>query len=348
MLLIRPISGTDFPALLTMAQESGAGFTSLPLDEQKLAHKIVHSEQSFAADIQKPGDQGYLFVLEDTATGEILGASGIEAAVGLSNPLYHFHKSTVVHQCKELDIFNPVEVLTVGNDYTGATEICTLFLREPFRVGLNGRFLSKVRFMFMAEQPQRFSKLVIAEMRGAADEQGQPPFWNWLRNSFFNMEFSKADYLIGVGNKGFIADLMPRYPIYVDLLPEAARKVIGQVHENTVPALKLLENEGFMHRGYVDLFDAGPTVEAQLKQIKSVRQSHRAKVVITSDEALRKGQFQLAVCNCESREFRATVTDDCRFDPDSHSLYMSPAMADLLKVNEDELVRYLNLDKGAK
>ncbi|QSX35683.1 arginine N-succinyltransferase [Shewanella sedimentimangrovi] len=348
MLLIRPISGTDFPALLTMAQESGAGFTSLPLDEQKLAHKIVHSEQSFAADIQKPGDQGYLFVLEDTATGEILGASGIEAAVGLSNPLYHFHKSTVVHQCKELDIFNPVEVLTVGNDYTGATEICTLFLREPFRVGLNGRFLSKVRFMFMAEQPQRFSKLVIAEMRGAADEQGQPPFWHWLRKSFFNMDFSKADYLIGVGNKGFIADLMPRYPIYVDLLPEAARKVIGQVHENTVPALKLLENEGFMHRGYVDLFDAGPTVEAQLKQIKSVRQSHRAKVVITQDEALRKGQYQLAVCNCESREFRATVTDDCRFDPDTHSLYMSPAMADLLKVNEDELVRYLNLDKGAK
>jgi arginine N-succinyltransferase len=348
MLLIRPIQGTDFPALLTIARESGAGFTSLPLDEQKLSQKIAHSEHSFGADIQQAGDEGYLFVLEDTDTGEILGTSGIEAAVGLSNPLYHFHKSTMVHQCKELDIFNPVEVLTVGNDYTGVTEICTLFLREPFRVGLNGRFLSKVRFMFMAEQPKRFAKLVIAEMRGAADEEGQPPFWNWLRQSFFNMDFSKADYLIGVGNKGFIADLMPRYPIYVDLLPEAARRVIGQVHENTIPALKLLENEGFIHRGYVDLFDAGPTVEAQLKQIKSVRQSHRAKVVITQDEQLRKGVNQLAVCNCESKEFRATVSDDCRFDPESHSIFMSPAMADALKVGEGSLVRYLNLDKGAK
>ncbi|NMH67052.1 arginine N-succinyltransferase [Shewanella salipaludis] len=348
MLLIRPIQGSDYPALLNIARESGAGFTSLPLDEQKLTQKITHSEHSFAADISQPGDEGYLFVLEDTDTGEILGTTGIEAAVGLSTPLYHFHKSTVVHQCKELGVFNPVEVLTVGNDYTGVTEICTLFLREPYRVGLNGRFLSKVRFMFMAEQPKRFAKLVIAEMRGAADEQGQPPFWNWLQSNFFNMDFSAADLLIGVGNKGFIADLMPRYPIYVNLLPESARRVIGQVHENTVPALKLLENEGFNHRGYVDLFDAGPTVEAQLKQIKSVRQSHRARVVITADADARRGQNQLAVCNCESQAFRATVSDDCRFDSESHSLWMSPAMADALNVNDGDAVRYLNLDKGAK
>ncbi|MBT1445900.1 arginine N-succinyltransferase [Shewanella sp. JM162201] len=348
MLLIRPIQGSDFPALMTMARESGAGFTSLPLCENKLTQKIVHSEDSFNADVQAPGDQGYLFVLEDTLSGEILGVSGIEASVGLANPLYHFHKSTMVHQCKELDIFNPVEVLTLGNDYTGVSEICTLFLREPFRVGLNGRFLSKVRFMFMAEHPKRFSKLVIAEMRGAAGEDGQPPFWSWLRKSFLNMEFSKADYLIGVGNKGFIADLMPRYPIYVDLLPEAARDTIGQVHENTVPALKLLENEGFMHRGYVDLFDAGPTVEAQLKQIKSVRQSHRARVVINHDPLQCKGTSQLAVSNCDSKEFRATVSDECRLDTETHSLMMSPAMADLLKVTNGDSVRYLNLDKGAK
>lgn len=348
MLLIRPIQGSDFQALMTMARESGAGFTSLPLCERKLTQKIAHSEASFGADIDAPGEQGYLFVLEDTDTGEILGASGIEASVGLGSPLYHFHKSTVVHQCKELDIFNPVEVLTLGNDYTGVTEICTLFLREPYRVGLNGRFLSKVRFMFMAEHPKRFAKLVIAEMRGAADADGQPPFWGWLRETFFNMEFSKADYLIGVGNKGFIADLMPRYPIYVDLLPKAARDTIGQVHENTVPALKLLENEGFMHRGYVDLFDAGPTVEAQLKQIKSVRQSHRVKVVISHNPAELKGEFHLAVCNCDSKEFRATVSDECRLDTETHSIVMSPAMADVLNVVEGDLVRYLNLDKGAK
>lgn len=41
--------------------------------------------------------------------------------------------------------------------------------------------------------------------------------------------------------KTFIAELMPAYPIYISLLPEAARGVIGQVHPNTAPARAILE-----------------------------------------------------------------------------------------------------------
>jgi arginine N-succinyltransferase len=348
MLLIRPIQQSDYPALMQIAIESGAGFTSLPVNEQKLKQKIAHSEHSFAVDTDKPGSQGYLFVLEDTCTGEILGTSGIEASVGLSNPLYHFHKSTVIHHSNELNVFNPVEVLTMCNDYTGVSEICTLFLREPYRAGLNGRFLSKVRFLFMAEQPKRFAKLVIAEMRGVADDNALPPFWQWLQTYFFSIDFPTADHLIGIGNKGFIADLMPRHPIYVSLLPESAQKVIGEVHENTKPALKLLENEGFIHRGYVDLFDAGPTVEAQLKQIKSVRQSHKIEIRIEQDSDKRHGGVVLALCNTSSVNFRATFSDDVKLCTEQNVLLVSSEVADALKVQNGDFVRYLNLEKGAK
>lgn len=348
MLLIRPIVSADFAGLLQIATESGAGFTSLPLCERKLKHKIAHSEASFAAKVQAPGDQGYLFVLEDTDTGEIIGTSGIEAAVGLHNPFYHFHKSTVVHHCEELNVHNPVEVLTLCNDYTGVSEICTLFVREPYRVGLNGRFLSKIRFLFMAEHPERFSKLVIAEMRGEADENGIPPFWHWLQRTFFGVEFSTADHMIGLGNKGFIADLMPRYPIYVGLLPKEAQQVIGKVHQNTKPALNLLEKEGFINRGYVDLFDAGPTVEAQVKQIKSVRHSHKAMVEVVADNILAHGPNHLAICNSETADFRAVVSDHCLFDKHTQVLQISASIAAALKLASGESVRFLNLDKGVK
>src|SRR6218665_1012623 len=116
MLVIRPIRQSDYPVLMQIAEESGAGFTSLPVNEQKLKAKISRSEQSFAANIDTVGDQGYLFVLEDTSTGEIVGTSGIEASVGLQTPLYHFHKSTVVHHSNELNVFKQVEVLTMCND----------------------------------------------------------------------------------------------------------------------------------------------------------------------------------------------------------------------------------------
>ena len=342
MLLIRPIRQSDYPVLMQIAIESGAGFTSLPVNEQKLQAKIARSEQSFATAVEAMGDQGYLFVLEDTSTGEIVGTSGIEASVGLENPLYHFHKSTVVHHSKELDVFKQVEVLTMCNDYTGVSEICTLFLREPYRQGLNGRFLSKVRFLFMAEHPQRFSDRVIAEMRGAADSDGQPPFWHWLQKLFLTIDFPTADHLIGVGKKAFIAELMPRHPIYVGLLPECAQQVIGQVHQNTKPALKMLENEGFAHRGYIDLFDAGPTVEARLSQIKSVAASQKVKVKITDVQ----GEQTLAVANTELQGFRASFSKSAKFDADQQLLLLSSEFADTLRLHDGDMARFIVLDKA--
>jgi arginine N-succinyltransferase len=163
-----------------------------------------------------------------------------------------------------------------------------------------------------------------------------------LQSYFFSIDFPTADHMIGIGNKGFIADLMPRHPIYVSLLPKSAQDVIGQVHVNTAPALKLLENEGFIHRGYVDLFDAGPTVEAQLKQVKSVRSSHRCKVAIGEPSA---GPV-LAIANPQVAGFRATISELAQIDGDR--IIITQAMADALQVKADDEVRYLNLERGAK
>ena len=165
--------------------------------------------------LQQPGEEGYLFVMEDTAAGEIVGVSGIEGAVGLSNAFYHYHLGKVVHHSARHNVYNALQTLTLCNDYTGVSELCTLFLREPYRKGRNGRVLSKYRLLFMAQFRERFAKQVIAEMRGISDEDGRSPFWAWLEKHFFTMDFPSADYLTGIGEKTFIAELMPRFPIYV-------------------------------------------------------------------------------------------------------------------------------------
>ncbi|MGR5543061.1 arginine N-succinyltransferase, partial [Vibrio campbellii] len=83
----------------------------------------------------------------------------------------------VVHSSPKLGVNNVVKLLTFGNNYTGCSEICTLFLRPSFRQGLNGRLMSKCRFLMMAEHPERFSKTIFAEMRGVSDDDGNSPFW---------------------------------------------------------------------------------------------------------------------------------------------------------------------------
>ncbi len=97
---------------------------------------------------------------------------------------------------------------------------------------------------------------------------------------------------------------MPRLPIYINLLSKEAQEVIGKVHENTVPALKLLENEGFVCRDYVDIFDAGPTVECDMRNIESVRHSFRAKVKISEHSS---SQDYLLV-NTSFENFRGVVS----------------------------------------
>ncbi len=324
MKIIRPIRANDYQDLHQIAVDSGHGFTSLPVNETLLRNRIKSSEASFDKTVSQPGDESYLFVMEDTETGEVVGTSGIVAAVGLDEAFYHYYLSKVVHSSRELDVYNTVELLTLCNDYTGASEICTLFLKDSARGGLSGRLLSKFRFLFMAEHAERFSETVIAEMRGVSNESGESPFWQWLETHFFSMDFPTADYLTGIGQKVFIAELMPKYPIYVSLLSPEAQEVIGVVHEKTKPALRLLENEGFKCTGYVDIFDAGPTVEASLSHIESVRLSQRAKVTIVDE--LSESATDYIVINTELVNFRGGIAKLC-VDQDAVTLKRTDAQA---------------------
>ena len=86
------------------------------------------------------------------------------------------------------------------------------------------------------------------------------------------MEFQQADRL-SMKNKHFIAESMPTHPIYVPLLPKKAQEVIGKVHPNTEPALKLLESEGFAFNQEVDIFEAGPVVSCDKSEIRCVKES---------------------------------------------------------------------------
>jgi arginine N-succinyltransferase len=334
MIIIRPIQASDYDALHRIAIESGHGFTSLPINEDLLKKRIAHSEHSFDQEVSHPGNEGYLFVMEDTDNGKVVGTSGIEAAVGLEDAFYHYHLGKVVHNSRELGIYNTVETLSLCNDYTGTSEICTLFLGEGYRKNKNGRFLSRCRFLFMAEHQERFAETVIAEMRGISDEEGRSPFWNWLEEHFFSMDFPTADYLTGIGKKVFIAELMPKHPIYVNLLSKDAQKVINEVHPKTLPALRLLEAEGFARRGYVDIFDGGPTVEAQTARVKTVRNSGKYQVIIGEQDF--KDNF--IICNTKVAGFRA-VQAPVSLRTTAEQVVISTEVAEALQVNEGDFVR---------
>ena len=339
MLIIRPIREGDYDALYQIAIESGHGFTSLPVNEELLRSKISRTQASLAKDVDKPFDEGYLMVLEDTDTGDIVGTCGLEAAVGMEDAFYHYRLGTEVYHSSQINVRNEVETLTLCHDYTGAAELCTLFLRESYRKDNNGRMLSRSRFLFLAQHAARFGETVIAEMRGVSDEEGHSPFYDWLQKHFLSIDFVEADYLSGLGKKAFMAEMMPRSPVYVCLLPEDAQKVIGNVHTNTRPAIRLLQAEGFRCRGYVDIFDAGPTVECNLTDIRAVRES-RLLTVSIGEMPVNGASHILA--NTKLADYRATSAELC-VSADSDTVILSPELAAGLMVSEGEQIRAVTM-----
>ena len=336
MMLIRPVRRDDLAAITRLAAKTGVGVTSLPLNEERLLARIERMLASW--DETAPlAEQGYLFVLEESEQQQVVGISGLEAAVGLAEPWYNYRVGTLVHASRELSVYSQMPTLFLSNDHTGYSELCTLFLDPEFRHSKNGQLLSKARFLFMAAFRERFADKVIAEMRGYSDSDGCSPFWEGLGRQFFAIDFSEADYLTGIGQKSFIAELMPKHPLYVDFLTPETRAVIGQVHPQTAPARAILESEGLRYEGYVDIFDGGPTLESYVSEIRAVRDSRVLPVRIGTPVA--EGPLYL-LSNDRFTQFRALLAHISLSDD---AVVLSAETAAALHVTAADTVRFVPL-----
>lgn len=303
MVVLRPVSLADLDQLVALVAQAGFGLTTLPADANLLRQRIEGSVRGFEKLQQKPEGEPYLFVMEDLTTGKVVGTTGIFSKVGGFEPFYAYRVETSVHESKMLKVRKEIQTLHLYAEHDGPSEIGSLFLAPEYRGGGNGRLLSIGRFLFMAQFKKFFDPLVIAEMRGVIDDQGRSPFWDAIGKHFFEIDLPHADYL-SIINKRFIADLMPKHPIYIPLLPQAAQDVIGKVHPQTAPALHVLETEGFSLNGMVDIFEAGPCVSSPLRKIRAVKESVQARIAQIVEGPLEAKSY---IISNTQRDFRACM-----------------------------------------
>lgn len=271
MLILRSVEEADLPQVVALAGTIDGTMTTLPPQEDFLRDRLAEAVRAFRSEVRKPGGEFYLFVLEDTDRNTIVGTSGIAARVGGFDPFYSYEIRTQRLTHAALAIDKDIQLLHLKELHRGPTELCSLFLRPDSRRGGAGRLLSLGRLLYIAAFPSRFDTTVIAELRGYIDQQGRSPFWEAVGRHFFQNDFYTADRLCGLGNKEFIADLMPRYPLYVPLLPPEVQAVIGRVHHDAEPAFEMLVREGFARVNEVDIFDAGPQLRAATRDIRAIR-----------------------------------------------------------------------------
>ncbi|WP_225010566.1 MULTISPECIES: arginine N-succinyltransferase [Novosphingobium] len=279
---IRAARPDDLQHLYEMAKLTGGGFTNLPPDRKALTAKLERSAQAYAnleeGDPNTPKDELFVLVLEDTQTGEVRGTAQIFTRVGQQWPFYSYRIATLTQHSKELNRTFRAEMLNLVTDLEGSSEVGGLFLHPSERAGGLGMLLARSRYLFIAMHRKRFSDRILAELRGVIDERGGSPFWDGVAGRFFGMNFQEADYFNAINGHQFIADLMPKHPVYIAMLPDIARSAIGLPHPSGRAAMRMLEEEGFAHEGYVDIFDGGPTMTARTDRVESISGSKAAQV----------------------------------------------------------------------
>lgn len=306
MLVLRPVDLTDLPQLQQLARDSLVGVTSLPDDTECLREKILDSCASFEKDVEGHGPENYFFVLEDLTRERLVGCSEILATAGFSEPFYSLRNRHFTSASRELNIEHGVPALSLCHDLSGHTLLRGFHIDAALVRTRFSELLSRARLLFIAAHSQRFAEAVITEIVGFSSDEGHSPFWDAVGKHFFDLPYAEAERLCGLESRTFLAELMPQYPIYVPMLPQAAQDCIGRIHPDGQEAFDILEREGFETNSYIDLFDGGPTLYARTPGIRSIAQSQTGTAKPgASIDAL--GSY--LVSNDSLKDYRAIVAD---------------------------------------
>ncbi len=333
-LVMRSARPDDFNAIMELAKLSGPGFTSLPADEELVEKRLEQSAKAFLGHSENSTNGQYLLVMEDIRSGDVVGCSAVKAGVGIDRPFFNFRVITLAQASHAAKRRYDMDTLVLTNEFDGSTEVGTLFIKKESRGGGAGRLAARSRYMLMSVVPERFGTTVVSELRGVVSHDGQSAFWNNVIAPFFQMRFTEADYLSAVSDNQFILDLMPKSPIYVELLSKEVREVIGQCHPDGVGARKLLEWEGFKYARAIDIFDGGPLMTVQSRDIRTVKES----VVLKLSAGETPHESPLALISTNTLEnFRVVQTKGHVVDRER--IVVSPDIIRSLEMEPNDMVR---------
>jgi len=279
MIILRPAALGDISSLERLAQDSGPMVSTLPAKRSYLLNRVEQSICSFEQDVDSAGEESYLFVLEETLTGQILGTGGVEALAGNHAPFYSFRNDIKIHSSRELNVHSRIHALTLNHDLSDHSQLCSFYVVPALADSLYPSLITLGRLLFMSIFPMRFANEWMAVLPGIADETGRAPFWEHVGRKFFGIDYNQVEYYYGTRKKTFIAEMMPYHPLYVPLIDEEAQAVMGLVHKDAELQCSLLSDQGFEADKYVEIFDAGPILTAQRNALSLCQKVQQIKLI---------------------------------------------------------------------
>lgn len=340
MFLIRPVALSDMQDFIDLALPIHSGISSFPKNIEKLKENVEKSVQAISEERWAPIQELYLFVLEELETKQLAGICGIYSKSRTNVPVPYYEIKKEIRFCGTIEL-EPQLLLVPGIYSKKPSEMCSLFLHRNFRKEGLGKLLSLSRLLFIASNRQRFDDWIIANLRGIFKQNGQCLFWEEIGRRFLNVDYEVFLNMI-LNEPALASGLLPNYPLYLTLLSQELQERAGTPHPNSIPAYKMLLNQGFQFLRKIDPFDGGPFVEALVDQISLIKESKTARITSIVEEAAT--DTAVIVCN-NSINFRAVQTFITSNSNGEVSL--SKTIAQALEVGIGDTIRYSPLVRSS-
>jgi arginine N-succinyltransferase len=224
--------------------------------------------------------------------------------------------------------------LFLSHELTGKTLLRSFTIAPDLKETEAFELLSRARLLYIAAQNELFNPELIVEIQGIFDEKGECAFWDAVGRNFFDLDFLTADYYCSVKSKTFMSELIPQHPVYVPLLPDAARETIGQNHEAANRTCQLLYREGFSNSKFIDPFDGGPVLTGDLYHSYTYR-TLKTKKAKPSNVI---GGLKYIISNQSPTHFRCTI--GTLVDGIGESIRIPLDVAEALNVQEGDTISY--------
>jgi arginine N-succinyltransferase len=338
MYVVRPVALADIAALESLAAVTMPGVHTLPKTRDKIEQAVELSLASFAAHVDIPSEESYMFVMESLADGKIVGTAAIHASAGSNGTYFSFRNDVVQQVSRDLNISHSVHALTLCSELTAYSQLSGFYVDPQVQHRPEAALLSRSRLLYALQAPHRFGDRFFVPLAGVTDEQGGSPFWDALGRKFFKMDFLDAERVIGgARNRTLIVELMPHYPVYVPLLPGDAQAAMGQIHPSGEVAFNLLTSEGFEADEYIDIFDGGPILQAHKHALRTFNASLVRRVTGTAGAIEGESLASYAVSTGADQNFRA-VTVACAPLENTETICLPKEVQQILRVAEGDSV----------
>ena len=338
MFVVRNAITDDHDSLLRLAKTVYSN--NLPAEPLHLRDLLVKSRRSFLGKIP-PRDRQYVFSVVEPESGKVVGTSSLIAGKGTEElPRLVLKVRKREHYSRDLQSGHVQITLQLCQDTSASTEVGGLVLASAYRGTSDrlGSLLSKVRFSYIGMRPEEFSNRIIGEIMGTLTPDGRTMLWDHLGRRFINLSYKEADAFSRT-SKEFITSLFPEVEIYASLLPAEARRLIGHVSPDAVPALRMLETLGFHHNDEVDPFDGGPYLEAQRDEIPLVKATRHG---VAEGGLKDSDQHETGiVCMQKGADFRAVR---CHYQIAEDSIRVTDEVMDVLQLTSGMSIHVTELD----